>query len=870
MLKRARLWLRALLRKDKVEVDLDDELWYHLEKDIERNIARGMAVRQARSATLRAFGGIQQVKEASRDARGVQFVEGLWRDIRYGASALRKNPGFTLTVVVTLALGIGANTALFSIVDAYLLRLLPVKEPQQLVFIHRVSAEGDHRDFRYPTFEQLRDGNVSFLGLFAMDTTRVSVSVDGRPEMIWSNFVSGNYFDLLGVGTILGRPFHVDDDKPGEKPVAVISYAYWQRRFAGDPGAVGWTIYVGRIPFLIVGVTSSQFFGLNVAGSSPDLTIPMFMQHQLALSDHDMFEVTGRLKPGADLEQATADLEVLYQDVLAQRGAPETSPEADREARDQQIELKPGLKGHSVLGHADKLEIRILFLVVGLVLLIAAVNVANLLLARGSARRMEIAVRVAMGAGRSRLIRQLLTESLLMAGLSGAAGWFFAKWSVGLLLSMLAFGSDSIPSDLSSDFRLLAFTGAVSILTGVLFGLAPALVATRVNLNPILKEGSDRSLSGRSRLGKLLVVSQVALSLALLVSAGLLVRSVRRLHEVDLGFERDKVLTVVAYPVLIGYEPAKEMALYRTCLQEISAIPGVQAASLARYSVGWGPIAPRFFETLGIALLEGREFTDADTELSPKVAIIDETMAKRAFPDGDPIGRSAPAEALGLSDLQAGTDIQVVGVVRNIKTSLRRRESDPAVYIPYTQAPPRMLGQINFLVRTTSGPASMVSAIRDAVGSIDGDLPLVRFQTLTEYYKGSLNDERSLATFLGLFGALAMLLAAIGLYGTMSYAVGRRTRELGIRMALGAERRRILRMVLGETLSLFAVGAAIGIPLALAGSRLIASLLFGVTATDPVTIGTAVLVMFATAFVAGFVPALRASRIDPTVGLRYE
>jgi len=870
MLDRLRMRLRALLRKGQAEQELDEELRYHLNKDIERNIARGLSPEEARKAALRGFGGVEQVKEQSRDTRGVAWIEDLWRDLRYGAWMLRKHLGFSLTVVITLGLGIGANTAMFSIVDAYLLRLLPVKDPEQLAFVHRVSPEEDRGDFLYPYFEQLRDENISFAGMFALDTTRVSVTVDGRPEMIWGHFVSGNYFDLLGVGTVLGRTFNLDDDKPGKTPVAVLSYAYWQRRFAQDPGVAGQTIYVGRIPFTIIGVTSSQFFGLNVAGSSPDVVMPMFMQPQLALSDHDRFEVMGRLKPGASLERASADLDLIYQQSLVHRGAPVTSAEANNEARDQRIELRPGLKGHSILGRVDKLEVRILFLVVGIVLLIAAVNVANLLLARGSARKMEIAVRLAMGAGRARLIRQLLTESLLMAGLSGAAGWLFAKWGVRFLLLLLAFGSDSIPADLSSNFRVLLFTGAVSILPGVFFGLVPAAAATRINLNPILKEGGDRSRSARNPLGKLLVVSQVALSLALLIGAGLLIRTLRRLHDVDLGFERDKVVTMRAYPVLIGYEPAREIALYQESLQKIGAIPGVQSASLARYYLGGGPIGPRFFQTLGVGLMEGREFTEADTQLSPKVAIIDESMARQLFPDLDPIGRSSSAERLGLSDLQAGTGIQVVGVVRDIKTSLRPRVSGPSVYIPYTQAPPRMLGQINLFVRTSSSPASLIPAISAAVESIDRDLPLVSIQTLTEYYDGSLSGERSLATFLSLFGALAMLLAAIGLYGTMSYAVGRRTKELGIRMALGAHRLRVLRMVLGETLSLFAIGIAIGIPVALAGSRLVSSLLFGVTATDPGTIGTAVAVMFSIAVVAGYLPGRRASKIDPNVALRYE
>jgi predicted permease len=559
--------------------------------------------------------------------------------------------------------------------------------------------------------------------------------------------------------------------------------------------------------------------------------------------------------------------------MLARQGAPDTSPEAASEACDERIELKPGLRGYSDLGPADRRELRILMAVVAIVLLIAMINVANLLLARGSSRQMEIAVRLAMGAGRGRIIRQLLCESLLLALLSGAVGWLFARWGVGLLLSLLSFEADPIPSILVSDAWVLAFTIAVSIVTGIIFGIAPAIAATRLDLNPVLKEGGSRARRTRGVFGKSLVVSQIALSVSLLIGAGLLLRSLRELRQVDMGFERENVLTMWVFPVLSGYQPARELELYRASVEKLNAIPGVKSASLSRYVVGRGsgPVGPRFFETMGIPLLEGREFSEADTHQTPRVAIINETMARKAFSDQDPVGRVLPVERLGLDELQGAGEIQVVGVVRDIRRNFRSEQASPLFYIPYTQAPPRWLGQVNLVVRTIAPPPSVVPSIRQALQAVDKDLPLVGIRTVADQInEASLSDEQSLATLIGLFGVLGMLMASIGLYGTMSYDVGKRTRELGIRMALGAERDKVVRMLLGETLVVFGIGALVGILMAAGAGRLVSSLLFGVAATDPATIVTVVMVVFATALIAGYIPARRASKIDPTVALRYE
>ncbi len=806
-------------------------------------------------------------------------MQSLLQDLRYGVRMLLKKPGFTLIAVLTLALGIGANTAIFSLVDAFVLRLLPVKDPQQLVFVRATLPNGRTRgSFSYPTFEQFRDLNHSFAGIFAWDDTQVSVTIDGRPEMVWGDFVSGSYFDVLGVNARLGRTFTAEDDRPGKEPVAVIIDAYWERRFARDPAAVGKTIYLNKIPFSVIGVLPPTFFGRNVAGRSANLVMPMFMQPQLALRDHNSFQIMARLKPGVSAEEARADLDVIYQQVQMQEAGTQMSPEVEQGIRARRIVLKSGIRGTADPNSDFAKELRILLAVTGLVLLIACINVANLLLASGAARRKEIAVRLSLGASRGRLIRQLLTESVLLTSIGGALGFLLAQWGVEGLAIVLSSGQDPIPFDLRPDVRILAFTGAVSLLTGLLLGLAPGLVDTRIDLTSMLKgsEGAAESRPLRRRMAKSLIVAQVALSLTLLVGAGLLIRSLHQLHDVDTGFERDKVLTMWVFPALIGYDHAKELGLYRQLHEKLNALPGVQAASVSRLALtrglGLNFVGPRFFETLGIGLLEGREFSATDAETAPKVAVINESAARKFFPNENPLGRFLGADGPEINSVQPqpGGDIQIVGVVRDSKHHLRRREWDAVVYLPYTQAPPEWLGQIKLFVRTAGSPLSLIPTVRQEVYTIEQDLPLVGVQTQTEEMRGLLRAERSLATLLSFFGTLALVLAAVGLFGTMSYAVSRRTKELGIRMALGADRRDVLWLVMREALWQVLLGVTLGIPLALASTRLISSMLFGVQATDPLTLALVVLVMLAVAGVASYVPARRATKVDPMVALRYE
>jgi ABC-type antimicrobial peptide transport system permease subunit len=872
-------WLRliysrlcGLLRKNRIEQEMDDEMRFHLLMRTRDNIECGMRPDEAEREARRRFGNVGRIKDLARDIKGGGFMETLLQDLRYGARMLMKQMGFTLIAVITLALGIGANTAVFSLVNVFMLRLLPVKDPEQLVFVKAVSPQGRTTgSFSYGAFEQFRDLSHSFSGVFAYDATRFSATVKGQPEMIWGDFVSGSYFDVLGVSALHGRAFTAADDLLGKEPVAVISHGYWERRFGSDPAAVGQTIYVGKLPLTVIGVTPPGFLGRKVAGAPPELVLPMFLHEQLALRDHNTFEVMARLKPGVSLDRARAELDVIYHQVLRQEAGAQLSAQAEQELRARRIELRSGLQGETEFGSNDRLRVRIVLVIVGLVLLIACVNVANLLLARAAGRQREVAVRLSLGASRGRLVRQLLTESVLLALLAGALGLMSAHWLVGVFLKVLPFeGGDATAFNV--DLRTLAFTGIVSLLVGVLFGLVPALTATRIDLNQILKgaEGRTASRRARQRLAKSLVIAQVALSLALLLGAGLLIRSLRQVYAVDIGFDRDKVLYLWVYPTLLSYDHEREMRLYSALLERFSAQPGVASASISRYELraAVNLVGPGFFETLGLGLAQGREFSAADTATAPKVAVINEVTAQKYFPNENPIGQQLPEELRQQARL--GRDVEIVGVARSFKRHLRQDRPGDGLFIPYTQAPPERLGQIVFYVRATGDPVSLIPALRQQAQSVEPDLALLNPQTITAGLERSVSDERALATLLSFFSALALALAGIGLYGTMSYAVSRRTKELGIRMALGARPRDALWLVLREALWQVALGVVIGVPLALAGARLIASLLFGVRATDPMTISISALVMLAVALLASYIPARRATKVDPLVALRYD
>jgi len=881
--------LRALLGKRRAESEMNEELGAYLEAAVEEKLRSGMSPEEALRAARVEMGSLEAVKEGIRTAGWESTLEAAWQDLRYGARVLRKSPGFTVTVVLTLALGIGANTAIFSLVDAFLLRQLPVKDPQQLVLVDRVTPKGGlGDDFPYPTFEQFRDRNHSFSGIFARDGSTMSVTVDGQPEFVAGDFVSGSYFDVLGARAALGRTFTREDDEPSKAPLTVISTSYWKRRFSQDPAVIGKSIYLAGTPFTVIGVMPPTFHGTNVAGRTADLTLPMFVHPWLALKDHDTFELMARLKPGVTAAQAEADLNVIYRQALSQAAGSRLSPQVEQQIRTQEIRLQPGSRGAGQPRDHFVIEVRILMCVVGVVLLIASVNVVNLLLARAAARQKEIAVRLAIGASRARVVRQLVSESTLLAITGGALGFFFAKWGVSALVAVLSLGGDPFPFDLKPDPRILAFTGAVSLLVGILLGLVPAAAASRVNLAPVLKgiEGGRASRHLRWGFRESLVVSQVAFSLALLIGAGLLLRTLRQVYTRDTGFERDHVLFAWIFPALNGYDHAREMNLYRALPEGMNSIPGIQSATLSRYrqfvarpeqdvwvqgsaagacEVYYNLVGPDFFRTMGIGKLLGRDFTAADSETAPKVAIISESMARTFFPDQNPIGKR-----LGFNGPPSSGDVQIVGVVHDTRHHLLEDRSLAAVYVPYTQGAPDDYGQMNLVVRSQAKRAAVIAALRQQAQLVDKNLPLSGIESPAADLDEYLGDHRSLATLLSFFGALALLLASIGLYGSISYTVGRRTKELGIRIALGARTTDTLWMVLRETFSVTALGVGIGILISAACGRLLGSMLYGVRATDPLTISAAVLVVLATAALAGYVPARRAAKVDPMVALRYE
>ena len=839
----------------------------------------------------------------------------LLADLRYGLRMLARNPGCTAVAVLTLALGIGANTAIFSLMDAVMLKALPVHKPEQLVLFFEGSDEGMRisdgvgeggrwKYYSYPLYEYLRDHNQFFQGIcaFRLGEDRLSVTVVGRPsgesaQEVMGHLVSGNYFSVLGVNAILGRTLSPEDDRPGARPAAVISYGYWKQSFGGDPAVVGKVVDLNGTPFTIVGVTPREFFGERVR-RSPDFWLPMVMQPQIMLRESFLKDphiywvnLMGRLKPGAGRQQAQAGVTVQLRQCLTSQAGSQISPHVRKEIEKSYISLAPGGPGISGLRERYSKPLHILMAVVALVLLIACANVANLLLSRAAARHKEISVRLALGASRVRLIRQMLTESLLMAGLGGALGAVFAAWGVRILVSKFTGSSSRL--DVSPDLRVLSFALAICALAAILFGLVPALRSTRVELAPALKASSfSPGATGRRwSLGKGLVSFQAAMSLLLLVGAGLFVRTLQKLEAEDLGFNRQHVLLVGIDPRLAGYKPAQLAPLYQRLIDRVNALPGVRSASLAAYSLmsgnsstsnisveGYTPppgqdmnihvnvVGWKYFETAGTPMLLGREMGLQDTASSLKVAVINATMAHDFFGDQNPIGRRF---GFGDDPKHSG-DIEIVGVAADAKYSNLRQKPEPMVFLPVLQ----MRGDAAYVweleLRTAGDPRSAATEVRSALAGIDKGLPATKLKTLSEQVDDSLDQERTISQLSSVFGLLALTLACVGLYGVMAYRVARRTSEMGIRMALGAGSSDVLWMVLREALLLVLAGIAMGIPAAIGAGHLISSMLFGLTPSDPVTISLATLLLVAVAVLAGYLPARRASRVDPMVALRYE
>jgi predicted permease len=894
--------LASLFRRRQREREMAEELESHLQMHIEDNLRSGMSPAEARRQALVKLGGLEQVKEDCRDAWSVRFISEVFQDIRYGLRQLRRNPGFTAVAVLTLALGIGANTAVFSLIDAILIKTLPVWKPEQLFLFRWESPHVITDDLPYPLFDQIRSNTHVFQAMSALYNLDLATSVDGKPALATGQLVSGNFFAMLGVRTIAGRAFSLEEDRiPGGDPVAVISYRYWKRQFGLDPSAVGKTITLNGWPFTVVGVTGPNFNGVSV-GASPDIWVPMMMQAQVMngrslLNDSRgwFFEILARVQDGVSLPQATADLNVAYQQIAMKEAGATITPEMRENLARQRISLLPASRGLSALRDRVSKPLLVLMGLVSVVLLIACANVAGLLLTRGGIRQKEIALRAALGAGRARLVRQLLTENLLLAILGSFVALVLARYGEEFLVALPFAGATPLAIDLDPDQMMLIFYACAILLTVILFGTAPTWRASRVDLNGVLKAGT-RSVVGPGRrasrwgLGNSIVISEVALSLVMLAAAGMLTRSLLKLRDVNPGFNQRNVLLASIGPASIGYRDNRLTNLYEQLMEAVAQLPGIRSVSLSAVppmsqgqwrtgvyvrghvagssenaTVPWNLIAPDFFRTLEIPLLQGRDFTPRDDASAPKVAIINETMARFYFGNTSAVGRHLSLTGPG------GKEIEIVGVVGNAKYSSLRQSTQRMVYLPYPQAPGGSLpfGMVIEL-RTVGNPGGFVRTVRQAIGSISKQIPVLGFTTLAEEVSTSLAQERTVAELSCLFGLLALILAAVGFYGVMAYTVSKRTSEIGIRMALGAEKSDVLRMVVGQGLKLALIGVAIGIAGALALTQFLSSLLYGVKPTDPLTFIAVSLILIAVALVACYIPARRAAKVDPMVALRYE
>jgi predicted permease len=896
-----------LFHRERFTNDLDDEIQLHLDLRRQQQVESGVAPDEASAAAHRRFGNATLLRERSYTAWGWSWLEGLLQDLLYGLRAMLRSPGVTIVALLSLALGIGANTAIFSLLDAVMLRSLPVKDPGKLLLLGTGEVWGASDSFgntflySYPFYRQMQQRNQVFSDTAAFLSLHndVHASVEGQKETepMQVQLVSGTYFSTLGVQAARGRLLTDEDDRiEGGNPVAVISYSWWKKDLAGDPNVLAKTLKIGSTVFSIVGVAPPEFFGAKV-GESPNFWIPLSMSQSVPPfwgsytgNSADWLEVFGRLKPGVSVAQATTNVNLLFQQI--QRGFAGGSPSQKEleTLKVAHVELTSMAKGLSSLRAEYSNPLKLLKAIVGLVLLIACANIANLLLARSTARAREFAVRQALGAQRGRLVRQLLAESLMLAVTGGALGVVLAAGASHLLLRMVSIGTglDVIPLNVSIDTRMLLFTMAITLATALLFGTIPAFRATRLELTTTLKDGPGATgFRTRSPLARMLVISQVAFSLVLVVGAGLFLRSLVNLTRVDTGFNKQNVLRLNVDASSAGYksDDPRLRSLYQQIEARVSALPGVRAASFSAFTFHEGEwmssvfvagyhaehnsevmhnvVGNGYFAALQIPLLAGRTFGPQDTPTSQRVAVISERMARTLFPQGSPIGRH-----YGLHDPKNANDIEVIGIVKDVKSrSLLQPENDVLDYLPAEQRDGYMF---DFQVRYTGDFGAIAAAVPRIIHGIDRNLPISSVTTLDEQVAGSYTDQRLVAQLSTFFGLLAVFLSAIGIYGLMSYVVSRRTNEIGIRMALGADRMHVRWRVMREVLLLTLIGVAIGVPAALLSSRLVASMLFGLHGNDPFSLVAAVIVMLLIAALAGYLPAQRASRVDPMVALRYE
>jgi predicted permease len=906
-------WMGRLFARKQLEMELDKELRFHFESQVADKVRSGIPEGEARRRTRLEFGGLDQVKEDCRESRGTQWLESLGHDLRFGVRQLRKSPGFTFIAVLSLALGIGANTAIFTLVSAILLRPLPVRSPGELVLFGDGLASGSTGGvpagnthlFSYAFSRDFALKQTSFDGVLALSSVQANTkaSLDGGSyQTTHVDLVSGNYFSVLGVPAFLGRTLGSSDDNAhGAAPVAVASYGWFQRHFHGDASALGSTIRIQSHDYTLVGVAQPGFFGL-VVGQAADLWIPLSMEKEISPGwnglDNKFFQslyVIGRLRPGVTQAQATAETNVLFQQLERNYvGAAPSAKDLEHLAH-ASVELTPAGRGISRLRRAFSLPLKILMTIVALVLLVACANIANMLLARGVARTREVAVRMALGASRRRIVCQLLTESLLLAALGAGTGVALAWKASALLLRMATPGPEPVPLNLTPDLPVLAFTLGITAVTALLFGSLPAFRASDLEFTPALKEGRGSSAATtRGALARSLIVGQIALSVLLLAAAGLFVRSLIHLTTVDTGFDKNNALVFSLDSSTADLPHGTPDEIRSVRLQEqiearVQAIPGVKADSFSFFTFnqgGWtnmvlfqgvqrtpensqevsfNNVGNGFLPAMGIPLLAGRGFDGRDTPTSPKVAVINETMAHRFFPEGSAIGRHF---ALGETPDHPG-ELEVVGVVKDAKYDRLTEGPQMAAYFPCTQNP-GFYG--NFIVRYAPGidPRAIISATRGAIAGINPSILVDRVSSLEEQVNDSIATQTLIARLSSFFGIIAVFLACIGIYGLLSYSVARRSSELGIRLALGARSGMLRWMILRESFVLLALGLAIGVPAALASTRVLKSLLYELSPLDPLSISIAIAAVVLMTFAAAWIPARRATRINPMQALRAE
>lgn len=890
--------------------ELNEEIEAHLNMAVQDRVAQGASEQEALASARREFGNVGLVKEVTRDIWGWRFAESFFSDISYAFRQLRKGPIVTAVAVLSLALGIGANTAIFTLINAIMLQWLPVRDPGQLVLFNNGTFTGTYSGntprgdvFSYPFWQYLKTHDDSFQELCAFrqgpDLVLMHLAgaaATGPQEQVDVHLVSGDYFDVLGVTAAAGRVLRPEDDTRNAPPVAVISYNYWRDRFHLNEAAIGKTVVLNGTAVTIVGVAAREFFGERVE-ARPDYWIPLSFQPEilqreswLEAQDQYWLNFMGRLKPGQTIRSADAAIDIRLHQFYTELAGTHLSPSLRRQIQRVHVDLKPGGGGISGLRFRYSQPLHILMAVVGLVLLIACANLAILLLARTSARRQEFLARVALGASRTRLIRQILTESVLLSLTGGVLGAVFAYWCVKGLILLLHIGS---VVRVRPDLPVLAFTIAVSVLTGIAFGIIPAIKYS--GLEPRATTAVRPAEFGNSRFGsaQTLIVLQVALSLVLLLGAGLLAHSLVALETQNVGFAEDHVLLVRTDPRLADYQPKNLFLLYRQIDERLNALPGVVSATVARYTPESGhvsiddlsiqgctpppdkkmhvsdlEIAPRYFQTLGTPLLRGRSIGPRDTPATPPVAVVNETFVREYLPHEDPIGQRF---SLGSSFHAPG--VEIVGVVADSKYYGLGNKPEPMAFFSLWQGQPARAWAIyagDLIILTKGRPADMIAEVKQALADIDMKLPILQVTTLSHQIDETLQQQKMITGLCSAFGILALVLAAVGIYGTVAYAVARRTTEIGIRMALGAQRANVLWMVLRDAVILIAAGIVLGLPLAMMGARWIRGFLFGIPAADPVAIGSSVVLIGSLALLAGYLPARRAAKIDPLSAIRYE